>query len=67
MSQLPLAIAAIEVLWYRRHGRAPWQLIATNESETDLAARAAALPSGDTIVLPQGENPNRTWPRVPGR
>jgi len=45
------------VLWHRRNRREPWKQIATASKEA-LMPVMAALPSGETMTLPQGEHPN---------
>lgn len=63
---LPDSIARRFALWYRRRRGCAWREIARAETAEGLAERAAQLPSGDTVTLPIGDDPNRSWPRVPG-
>ena len=58
-ASVPSAPAPPLALWYRPTPRQPWRAVAMAATSAELTARMDALPSGDFLTLPAGEDPNR--------
>jgi hypothetical protein len=58
VSDIPRSIAAQYALWWRARARERWVLVAVGVTSQELTDRTSTLPSGDTITLPLGRDPN---------